>query len=368
MRIAYDLRYATDAFPGIGTHAHALAVALLERPELESIDFLWDPNGQNGRFDLGPLKSHARARWHEIAAPAMSPWTAFATGRKLAELESDLYLSPFWLRPEGARMPIVLTLHDVLPLARPELMRAPRRWLYRWAMARAAGADAVITSSRFSRDEIVRWTPIRPDRLHVVPLGVAEPSTVSQRPAALPDEPFALVVGANREHKGLETLADVWRGFGSTAPLRLVSAGPVDPARFALGPLAGASRVSALGRVSPAELEWLYGHATLLLFPSTYEGFGLPLMEAAIRGVPVLASDIPALRESGADAVRFVSTGDVAAWTQAISELAADDDRRRRMSAAGRERAAAFTHARTAAGVLAVLERVWWAKGGGRAA
>ena len=100
LRLVYDLRYATDHFPGIGTHAAALAGSLLEQAAVGTVTFLWDPAARNTRFDLAPLRRHPRAVWLELDVPAMAPGTARGTGRVLSRLDADAYLSPFWLRPD----------------------------------------------------------------------------------------------------------------------------------------------------------------------------------------------------------------------------------------------------------------------------
>jgi glycosyltransferase involved in cell wall biosynthesis len=359
MRLAYDLRYAADHFPGIGTHAWALGRALIDRGHFERIALLWDPRARNTRFPVASLRAEPRVSLHEVAVPALSWRTAHATGRWLERSDVDVYLSPFWLCPQGTRVPCVLTLHDVLPLLPMGGASAPRRWAYRWAMRRAASAAAVLTSSRFSHDEILASTTIPGDRLHIVPLGVAPPATTARRPARAPDPPFALTVGANRVHKGLETLAAVWQRFAGTPPLPLVNAGENAPGRFSLAELERSEAgVRVLGTVPPDELEWLYAHATLVLIPTRYEGFGLPLLEAAARGAAVIASDIPALREIGEGVARFVPVADVEGWERAIRDLAGDEARRQRMIADGRRRAADFGIAACAQRVEAILDRV----------
>jgi len=356
LNLAYDLRYATDHFPGIGTHALGLAAALLERPGFESVTFLWDPRARNTRFDLEPLRRHPRARWRELHVSAMSVDTAAATGRVLSGSDVDVYLSPFWLRPEGTDVPCVVTVHDVLPLARPADTSWPRRLAFRWAMGRAATASAVLTVSHFSRGEILRLTPIPAERLHVVPNGVVPTGAEPRRPEGAPDGPFALVVATNRPHKGLETLAEAWRGLGDDAPLALVGAGARSAGRFSLRDLARErAGVHALGQVTPAGLEWLYRNATLVLVPSLYEGFGLPLIEAAARGAAIVASDIPALRESGDGIARFVPAGDAGAWARAVRELAADAGARASMGERAHVRARDYDCARSAARVVTLL-------------
>jgi glycosyltransferase involved in cell wall biosynthesis len=364
MNLVYDLRYATDHFPGIGTYAYSLAEELLARGRVGEITLLWDPRARDTRFDAVRLRAAPRARWLDVDVPALSAATARGTGRILSRLGADAYLSPFWLRPEGTRVPCVLTLHDVIPLAIPETMSFARRLAFRWAMQRAAGAAAVLTVSRFSRDDILRRTPIPERRLHLVHNGVIPASGRTRRPDHAPDAPFALIVGANREHKGHKLLAAAWREFAGVAPLELVGAGALLPGKYSLADAARSMPgIHALGQVSPEELEWLYVHAALVLVPSRYEGFGQPLLEAAARGTPVIASDIPAFRETGEGVARFVSAPTGEAWARAIAELAADDAARGRMRAAGLVRAAEYTFSACAERVEVVLRSVARARG-----
>ena len=357
--IVYDLRYASDHFTGIGAHAHSLLTALLSADGPTRYRVLWRRGERVTRFDLQAFSDHPRVEWHESTAPSLGFAAPLATGAWLRRLGGDVYLSPFYLQPVGAGMPVVLTLHDAMHLV-PEV-GSPWGIRMRFALAlfAARGADAVITSSQFSRAEILRLTGLNAGRLFVVPLGVPAPSpTTAQRPAGVPTGPFALSVGGNRPHKELTTLARVWRGFGAEAPLPLVSVGPVD-ARFpVLAELGAGPSAVGLGAVTPAELEWLYANATMLLFPTRYEGFGLPLLEAASRGLPVIASDIPALRETGEGIARFVKPGDDVEWAAAIRALAADGAGSEGMRAPGILRSRDFGYDRCASAVLEVVGRV----------
>src|SRR5262249_39590711 len=147
--------------------AYGLARALLERRGRDRIGLLWDPLARNSRFDIDALRRHPRATWHEVRIPALSELTPFATRPLLLRIAPHAYLRPCWLRRGGTRVPWLLTLHDVIPLALPSATSWLRRSGYRWALGRAARAAAVITSSRFSRDEILRLTTIPSERLHV---------------------------------------------------------------------------------------------------------------------------------------------------------------------------------------------------------
>jgi alpha-1,3-rhamnosyl/mannosyltransferase len=359
LNVTYDLRYATDHFPGIGTHAHALLAALLAAPGEHRFRVLWGATDRATRFDPQAFARHARVDWVVVREPPLGAFSPLGTGRVLRRVGGDVYFSPFYLKPIGAPMPVVLTLLDAMHLApetgSPWLMRTQ----FAIALRHARGANLAITSSEFSRRELIRRAGFPAERLRVVPLGTPPRGTTPpERPAAAPARPFALVVGANRPHKNLRMLVEAWRMLGEARPLDLVSVGPMDarfPALDRLARDAGVQGAHTLGLVPPAQLDWLYEHATLVVFPSRYEGFGFPLLEAAARGTPVIASDIPALRELGEGVARFVASDDAAAWAREVRELAADASGRARMRDAGLVLAARHDYAEVAQRTLEIL-------------
>ena len=358
--IAYDLRFAEDSYTGIGTHAYSLLDALLALPGDERYGVIWDDTLGNSRFDFEPIRRHPRVTWVEGRfAPRAVP-SLWKIGKLLRDLDASVYLSPFYFMPLGAGCPCVLTLHDVWPLRWPQGLRFWPRTLYQLSIARTTGARFVLTSSEFSRREIAELSALQPEQVRVVTLGVPASGAglEPRRPSGLPEGPYALVVGINKPHKNLSTLVAAWSRFGASPALRLVSAGPEDRRHPGLGRLAtvtGAHKVTALGRVGEDELDWLYRHAELVLFPTLYEGFGLPMVEAFARGTPVIASDIPTLRETGEGIARFVPPLDVAAWAAAICEVARGARDREAMARAGLERARELTYERTARATLEVL-------------
>jgi glycosyltransferase involved in cell wall biosynthesis len=361
--IAYDLRFAADHFTGIGTHAYALLRAMLERPGDEHYAVLWNPRLDSRRYDVREFVSHPRVRWVERRIAPLGPLSAWEVGSWLRHVRPDVYLSPYVLLPEGARCPCVLTVHDVHPLRRHDELPFVRQWIYRIMMSRARSASAIVTSSEFSRREIVELMHALPDRVHAIRLGVPPRarSTPPRRPAGLPEGPFALVVGDNRPRKNLAALARAWARFGDSPPLRLVGAGPAIPRHPSLSALAARERaqgVTALGWVDEPELGWLYDNATLVLFPSLYEGFGFPLAEAFDRGLPAVVADIPTLREVGEGAATFVPAGDDQAWAESIGRIAADARARIELREAGLRRAAELDYRTTAAQTLALLREV----------
>jgi alpha-1,3-rhamnosyl/mannosyltransferase len=355
--VAYDLRYATDHFPGIGTHAWELLRALLEAPGDERYRVIWNPALPSSRWDVAPLRSHPRVDWAECDVPPLHWSTARRTGALLRRSGADVYFSPFSLCPEGGGPPAVITLHDVLLLTPEGGAGWWRRFAFSYALRGAARAAAILTSSEFSRDEIARYTAIPASRVHVVRLGVTGPSQLEpHRPAASPAGPFALTVGVNRPHKNHAVLAAAWRELGEPSPMTLVAVGPADPRFPGWETLARtAPAILPLGRVPQAELEWLYRNATLVLHPSRYEGFGFPLLEAASRGVPVVCADIPSLRELGEGVARFLPADQPSAWAACVRELAGDTAGRERMREAGLRLASAHDYARCAGQTLEIL-------------
>lgn len=361
LHIAYDLRYAADHFPGIGTHAYCLLEALLALPEPHRYTVLWNPALPQHRFDLQPVRGHPRVTWVERPLAPVSARALLGVGAWLRAVRPDVYLSPFYLLPVGARCPCVLTLHDVWPLRLPGGLKLARRMFYQLMIARAARARLVITSSEFSRREINELSALDATMVRAVRLGVppTRGRVEARRPATLPRDPFALVVGVNKPHKNLATIAEVWARLGPRPPVRLVSAGFEDARHPKLGELAaraGAEGVTVLGRVAEDEIEWLYQHATMVLFPTLYEGFGFPLVEAFRHGAAAVASDIPALREIGEGAALFRNPRDVDGWVTAIRDVAGNPRLRADLQDAGLARASELTYERTARATLEVLQ------------
>ncbi len=360
MRVVYDLRYAADHFPGIGTHAFCLLEGLLQSPGDEQYIVLWNPLLRQTRFDFGPIRSHPRVTWVEMKWAPVAPHMLPRVGAWLREVKPDLYFSPFYLLPVGAGCPCVLTLHDVWPLRLPGGLPFLRRMFYQLMIAWAARARLVVTSSEFSKAEIAELSAVSESLVRVVHLGVppGRGAIEPRRPASLPRDPFALIVGVNKPHKNLPMLARAWAQLGDKPTLQLVSAGPIDPRHPRFDDLArdaGAQQVTVLGRVEEDELAWLYSHATVVLFPTRYEGFGFPLVEAFRHGAAVIASDIPTLRETGEGAALFCDPDSPGAWATAIDGVARDAEWRARLQDAGLQRVKHFTYERCARETLAVM-------------
>jgi glycosyltransferase involved in cell wall biosynthesis len=253
--------------------------------------------------------------------------------------------------PPPRRAAGVVTVHDLTFARFPELVDAATL-AYRTLVPRAvARAARVLTPTRAVADELQEHFAVGAERIVVTPLGV-DPrwfDAASAAPVeALPDD-YLVAVGALEPRKGLDVLLDAYRmllGEHAAAP-PLVVVGPPGwgPRLRTAGIPEG--KVLLPGFQPLDRLRRIVGHARLLAFPSRYEGFGLPPLEALAAGTPVVASDVPAVREVLGGHGRLVPVGDAAALAGAIAqELAGPlgDEQR----AAGREHARTFTWSRCA--------------------
>ena len=234
-------------------------------------------------------------------------------------------------------------------------------YLRRKGLAAAAKrADLVITVSHSAADELVAYTAIPRERIRVVPNGVDleiatdEAVGVVRREYDLGDTPYVFWVGSLEPRKNVGLLVEAFARWASHTdlPHLLVLAGPAGWMEDQASVLAPArdlgNRVRTIGRVGDPALSALYRGADLFAFPSLHEGFGIPVLEAMAQETPVLAADIPALRELAAGAAMIRSPDDPEAWVAALDNLLHDEAEQSRLSKAGRERAQGYSWTRCA--------------------
>jgi glycosyltransferase involved in cell wall biosynthesis len=324
------------------------------------------------------LSRYARELWRELELRDDVGVRAFALGRGKASLDGAVRrvpiplraLRPAWrylgwpraesfvgsvdlvhtlaLTPAPTRRPRVATVHDVLPITRPELYPPGTERAQRSELAGAAKSDVIVTTCEATADEIARVAAYPRDRVVVAAPGVV-PLPIDGR--APRKDPYVLAVGAMTPRKGFDVLAAAAASLGASCPPVLI-AGPdywqADEMRRAVSAADTHGKVELLGPVDDATLGALYGGATVVCHPSRAEGFGLTCLEAMAAGAPLVASDLPSVREIVGGAAELVPPDDADALAAAVGRLLADEGRRDELAVAGRHRAAGFTWAATA--------------------
>jgi glycosyltransferase involved in cell wall biosynthesis len=289
------------------------------------------------------------------------PWSQVRLCRELWLRRPDLFFAPSHVVPFAAPGRTLTVVHDLaferFPHAYPPSARTYLRVTTRWAERRCPRLIAV---SRATAHDLTELHGVPPERIVVVPLGGGEPPPRPPSPAAARrraaglglESPFALHVGRIEPRKNQLTAL---RAIERLPELSLACAGPVADSDLA-EQLRRSPRCRLLGQVSEADLEALYAAAQLLIFPSLYEGFGLPVLEAMRRGLPVVTAEVSSLPEVGGEAAIYVrDPQDPEELASAVERALGDRDRIRRL---GRQRAAAFTWQRTAAGVAEVIREL----------
>jgi len=274
----------------------------------------------------------------------------------------------------GGTMPVVrsvpgiLTMHDLQPLANPERFGLIKGTYIRFIAPRSLKkAKVVICLSDFVASDVIDRVGVRPENIEIVPCGVSDPGAAfdQHRSSALLDEldlrdrPFAIYPAITYPHKNHVTLVAAFARI----------ADEVDGARLVLTGGAGASdavvestiaayglqsKVIRTGRLPEADLDLLYRAATMMAFPSLYEGFGVPVLEAMSRGCPIVSSDAGALPEVVGDAGELVDPINVRGWAIALLALFTDPTRRTVLTRRGFDRAKKFSWSVSAQSLLSV--------------
>jgi glycosyltransferase involved in cell wall biosynthesis len=351
LRVGIDGRAFTSPAAGVRRYVNGLVRGLQRLGEpLELVALGGAPP------TLPPGVAHIEEPAHP---PTNFGWTIVGVPRAAARARVDVVHAPAYTAPFWCPAPVVLTIHDVSYQRHPEWFPYKRDGIRRAFYRRSAhAAERILTDSTFSASEIAAGYGIPESRITVAPLGV-DARFVPDGSGPLPDsvgDPYVLHVGDlhTRRNLGvvLEAVIAARRRGGDLARLALVTAGVdrglgAELSAAAMRAGAGDALIQ-LGAVPEDTLHALYTHARALVYPSRYEGFGLPVLEAMATGTPVIASSAASIPEVVGDAGLLLDPLDVAAWTEAVTRVACSPELRRSLRAAGIARAAAFTWERTA--------------------
>ena len=349
MRVAFDATPVVAGNTGVARYTSRLLEELRRRDDAEvSVAPFAIGRGQRPppgiRHHGLPLRV-AHALWPRVAWPS----TESLVGRVDVLHALDMIPAP-------TKAPVVLTVHDVLPAQLPHLYSRRAQRIAAANLRAAKRAAVLLADCRAVAAEIATATGRDLSDIVVAPPG---PLLVSESAAPTPaPPPYVLAVGAITPRKGFASLARALGRIPDAPPL--VIAGPDgwgadEVRREALAALG--DRVSFLGWVDDAALAALYRHASVFAFPSIAEGFGIPVLEALALGTPVVASDIPPVREVAGDAAVLVDRSGDEALAEALEAVLHDTARREAMSAAGMENASRFSWSATADAVTDAYRR-----------
>jgi glycosyltransferase involved in cell wall biosynthesis len=326
-----------------------------------------------------PLPEPPRSRNVDVrVVPMRRLWTHARLSWELLRSRPDALLVPSHVVPLVHPAPTVVTIHD-LGYLRYRLAYRPGAWIYLllstlWS---ARVATRVIADSEATRRDLVRHAGIAESRVVVVPLGVEErfrPLPSAEVAAALAQidlEPgYLLFVGTPQPRKNLPRVLRAYASLGPSAPPLVIAGGSGGRYRGQDMPalidgLGLCGRVRTTGYVASELLPALYCGARALVFPTLYEGFGLPLLEAMACGTPVIGGANSSMPEIVGDAGLLVDAQDQGAIAESIRRLVADDALCADLRSRGLERARAYTWRRTAEQTVEVVERAVMSSRGG---
>jgi alpha-1,3-rhamnosyl/mannosyltransferase len=365
---ALDARTATNHFPGIGRYVVSMAGAMTQQlVEGERLVLLRDPT-QPSVWDLGELAGGPV----ELVDAPLSPFRPeqqWAVPQQLREQEVDLYHSPYYLMPYLPGVPSLVTIHDLIPVRYPHYIAQTQRIIFGITVRLAARvAQRVISVSQATAHDLADLLGLSVEKT----VTIAEAAAPAFQPASpfeveeirarfdLPER-YVLYLGSNKPHKNLARLVEAWARVQPQS-MPLVIAGVWDerypePRRRA-EELELDEEVLFLGPLAEPYLPALYTGATAFVFPSEYEGFGLPVLEAMACGTPVACSDVSSLPEVAGDAALKLDPVDVDSIAGAIQRLLSDPDLRADLRERGLRQAASFTWERTAHETLALYRQM----------
>ncbi len=367
MRIVLDARKLHDF--GIGTYIRNLVAELGALDPATDYILLTKPGDAAAAIAAGP-------NFHAVTETA-GPYSMAEQWRiplAVARARADLLHAPHYVLPPLVRCRAIVTIHDCIHLRFPEYLPNRAAFLYAHSMIRMAArkADRVLTVSEASKRDILYYTGVAPDKVTVICNGLDTRFAAPPDDAAIDrvrqrfqlDHPFVLYVGNIKPHKNIDRLIAAFAAARADGPdgLKLVVIGDetsnYPSVRQAVHRHRLDKHVRFFGFQPAPTLVIFYRLARAFVFPSLYEGFGLPPLEAMANGTPVVTSNVSSLPEVTGEAALLVDPYDVTSIADGIRRAVTDEALRQVLIARGLERAGQFSWTKAAAETLAVYRHV----------
>jgi glycosyltransferase involved in cell wall biosynthesis len=361
--IGLDARKIQDF--GIGTYVRNLVRALARVDTENRYVLLVRPADKEA---LPPLPENFRTVIE--SSPVYSPRELVALSWRLFRLRLDLYHATHYVLPAVVPSRVVVTIHDIIHLLYPEFLPSGLAFLYAQRMIHRSltRGDRIIAVSQNTKNDLMEYFDVDGKKIQVVYNGVEERFRTRlpeeeidrQLAAAGISRPYLLFVGNPKPHKNLDNVVQAYARARRMAqfdvPLVCVGdkSGSDSKIRQRAQHLGLADRVHLLGHVADELLPAIYQGATLFLYPTLYEGFGLPVVEAMASGVAVITSNTSALKEIAEGYAHLVDPLDVDGMAKAIANAMSDGDRRAALAKLGQRRAEDFRWEETARKTLEI--------------
>ena len=362
LRVGFDGRALVSPASGVRRYVNSLFGAITSMASAPEIISIGAPPGVAMPFRVKNTRVMS-------LLPTNLGWTTVSLPIGCKRAGVDLFHAPAYTAPIFGKQLVVLTIHDCSYERHPDwypYRKDPLRRLFYRKCARAA--DVIITDSRFSKQEIIAAYEIEPDRISVIPLAAADVFCPVEKTGELHRSvvgPFLLHVGDLHIRRDLKTalivLAEVRRLY-RIPDLRLIlvgrDGGAEDDLKHIAASLGVSDSVERRESISDTDLTTLYREAVAMIYPSRYEGFGLPLVEAMACGTPVIASRAGATPEVVENAAVLVEPGDIDGFARAVHRVLTDDEFRFERRQAALSRSSFFSWELTATRTVEVYRSV----------
>ena len=366
IRVVFDANPLVRQKTGVGFYTEGLVTALGQIDQLELVGCYFMPRGNVPTLPKAPGLSFKSCPW-AVGALARAlrkiglrlPWEL------LFWVRGDVLLFPdFTSWPSLFKTPKLLTIHDLTFIDHPDYVtKANLRYLRRFCAKDARAAALVLTISKFSKVRLVREFKLRPNKVIVQPIPPA-PVIAGTKPKWLPAN-YLLFISTIEPRKNLEGLIDAYLELPEslTKKYALVAAGGVgwhtEELMERIKHLqASGHKILTPGYVSAAERAALYKNAAIVVVPSFYEGFGMPVLEAFSYNAPVAASNLPVLKEIGQDAAVYFDPNSPASIAKTISSVLSSATKRTKMVAGGQKQLSHYSWNSVADSVFKEIQKL----------